>query len=130
MSLEKSFTVRISAEDYQSISKIAHSEKTSPSAIARIYIRDGLAQFDRKHEELMENVAAMQLQIVTLQRICEQSNILTAANLAAVSLLDINRINGGEENGRVRLKGNVQTSLTLGKSLIEAHASGSLDKDI
>ncbi|NMM38352.1 MAG: hypothetical protein HHJ09_12765 [Glaciimonas sp.] len=122
-------TIRLQKNEWEKIKEIAAKNKVKQTDIARMFIRDGLAQFDRKHIALMEKIMSLQMQIATLQESSEQSNILSAANLAAISLLNIDRIDGARENGRGRLKENVKTSLRLGKSLQEARASGAFDKE-
>lgn len=122
--LDRFLRVRVNDEDLDELKKTATERNLDQATLARIFIRDGLVQFDRKHLAQMEQIKFLQLQNDALQKLIEKSNTLTAAALAAVSLLESERFDRYKEGGKDRLKENIKSSFSVGAALNDGFESG------
>lgn len=118
----KSLQVRLDTEEIEEIEKMAKASNTSSAAIARNFIREGLAGFDRKHSILLERIE-------TLRGMLDQANLLSAMSVSAVSFIDASRIDGKVEAGQVRVKSNIQAAIKMGRVIKEMSDIGALTKD-
>ena len=119
--LNKNFQIRLGEDEIAEIEKRAKNSGLTSSALARLFIRDGLAQFDRKHEALLDRLEA-------LQKTVDASNLLAAMSVAAVSFLDIGRIDGKTESGQARVKAHIQASIKMGCVIKKMSDEGLLTK--
>lgn len=126
----KIFTVRLDEDIHKEVAEAAAKFEISSSAMARIFIRDGLAQFDRKHEALLKRTLLLEEKVDSLRKSVDQSNMLTSMSVAAVSFLDVGRIDGKTESGQDRVKANIQSSTKMGSVIKELSEHGLLNKDV
>lgn len=119
--LNKNFQIRLGEDEIAEIEKQAKSSGLTSSALARLFIRDGLARIDRKHEALLHRLE-------TLQKTVDESSLLAAMSVAAVSFLDIGRIDGKTVSGQTRVKEHIKTATKMGRVLKKVNEDGLLDK--
>ena len=122
--LSQVIRIRVSEDDLAELNKAANERDISQSAMVRIYFREGLAKYDRKHTQLMEQIHLLKLQNEALQKLTETSNALSSAALAAVSLLEAERFDRHVTGGTDRLKGNIKTAFGVGTALAEGFKAG------
>jgi hypothetical protein len=85
--LEKSLVVRFEQDEFALIEKNAKERKVSLSALVRHFVRQGLSNFDEKHEILYSTISEIKEDI-------KKTRDLSASALGAISLLDIQRLDG------------------------------------
>ena len=109
--------IRVSDEDLADLDNAAEEQGITRTTLVRNYLREGLAHFDRKHAQLIEQVQTLQLQV-------EAVNTLSAATLAAVALLETQRFDRHAVDGTERLKGNIKAALAVGGAVVEGFRAG------
>jgi len=120
---KKNFQIRLDETEIAEIDKrVKEAKLPSHAALARIFIQDGLARFDRKHEHLIEKIDELQSAV-------DRLSLIAAMSAAGVSFLDLPRIDGKQESGQERVKGNIQGSLKMGRVIKKMADDGSLGRD-
>ena len=121
---DKQINLRISQDDATDIENAAKEREVSQSTLLRIYIRDGLAKYDRKHEELIQQNQGLQLQVNDLLGLLKTSNAMSCATLAAIALLTTSQLDRHTVDGGDRLKGNLKTAFSLGNAVLAGYSGG------
>lgn len=82
----RSIQVRLTSAEYEVLSATATAQKVSMAGLLRAYMHEGLAGFDRKHEQLLDEVRALRDGL-------EVTRNLAASGVGALALLNVQRHN-------------------------------------
>lgn len=123
---DKTIKIRLSSEDIEDIGKAAKQAGVSPTAITRIYIREGLARFDRKHQELLENQVDLMRLVESLRHDLEESLKLGAMNYAALAMLKGNRHDGETRADQHLVDDQIHAPALMGAAIRDMSRSGEL----
>lgn len=127
--LWKIFRVRLSEDDMAQLTKAAAQLEISTAAMARIYLREGFAEYDRKHEALLHRLTVMQDEIQALKSAQNVTTLLMASNLAAVSSCDVPRIDRKQAGAGERFKNSVKSSFQLGAVIEKSYLNGEFNPE-
>jgi hypothetical protein len=78
------FQIRLSEEEDEALSKAAKAARMTKSAMGRNFLHEGLAGYDRKHEEFVQRVKVLEENVSHVHE-------LVAAVAGQVSALDLPR---------------------------------------
>jgi hypothetical protein len=119
---------RISHEERQSLDAAAKKANVSNSALVRIFITQGLAQQDPKHEALLGQIEAMRAQIESLMSVVAVANdayLMAASAVGLLSSLDLPQIADQTASATAdRVMDNMRLAVTMGKRILKARSSG------
>lgn len=105
--LNKPFSVRFERDDYALIVKIAKERKISLADVVRHFVGQGLSNFDEKHEILYSAISEIKEDI-------KKTRDLSASALGAISLLDIQRLDGEK---LLRFKEHINNAFKTGEAV-------------
>lgn len=87
----KSVLLRLDEADHEALTKEARARKVSRAELLRVFLHEGLAGFDRKHEDLINRVNVIDGRVAHIHE-------LAAVGAAMLSALDIGRKSDGLVN--------------------------------
>ena len=119
---------RISHEERQALDAAAKRANVSNSALVRIFITQGLAQQDPKHEALVIQIEAMRAQIESLKLVVDVANdayLMAASSVGLLSSLDLPQIADQSASATAdRVMDNMRLAVAMGKRILKARSAG------
>jgi len=83
--VKPSIHFRVEWDEYEHLKQEAKKRKITHNTLARLYLRDAISGYDRKHEVLLETNQTLQAQVTDLQEAVTKLCILAAGALASYS---------------------------------------------
>jgi hypothetical protein len=110
------FTVRVSEFEKYEILRICKEREITPSALLRLFVRDGLAGIDGI------NLSEIQSQNTSILDGVEALKVLVSATLGAAITPKVGRYSNSNEADMVAVDNELSDALKLGAEILEAHA--------
>ena len=117
---QESVHFRIDRDEYDHLKEEARKRKMSPTALARLFLRDGLGGFDRKHDALLDRIEMLQSLLI-------KGNILAASALAS-SALPVGSSDQLPESAKEQVRNHIKESVRQGRNIDGAYDNGTFDQ--
>jgi hypothetical protein len=132
MPLDQRCIFRISDEERASLDQAAKELGVKPSVAMRLFLRDGLQAFDKKHQDLLARMDSLQAQILQSQAVLEAianqadgAYLMSASAVGLVAALDLPHIvEKTQDEVIARIRNGMRLATKLGSELKAAHAAG------
>lgn len=117
---QESVHIRIDRDEYDYLKEEARKKKISPNALARIFVRDGLAKFDRRNDALMVQIDAL-INLVT------KSNVLAASAVVSAAL-PVGLGASLDEGTRAQMRSHIMEAVKLGHNISSTYDKGTFEQ--
>lgn len=121
--MKPSVHFRVEWDEFEHLKSEAKKRKITHNALARIYIRDAVAGFDRKHDVLLGSSEDLRTQVSQLQEAVSKLAVLAAGALAA-SAIPPGFANPMPDNVKDQVRGHIRESIKQGKNIDRAYDDG------
>lgn len=129
---DKQTNIRLSAEELLQVQVAAAALDMRPSSLMRMFISDGLKSFDRRHENVLARLDALQSQLEKSEAVlgaiakhADSAFLMSASAVGFLSRLELPKISDMDPGVlRERVMKNMSTSFESGMQLKAAHESG------
>lgn len=122
MKLDRQITVRLDVEELEFLQEKAKRYKIPTAVLARQYVMEGLAEFDRKHESLVNRMELLHDEV-------RRAGELASSAIAAACLLK--DVSGGQDMKAKRaiVRTHIHDSINLGRQILKHHDDGEFQSD-
>lgn len=110
-------------DEFEHLKTEAERRKLSPNALARLFLRETIAGYDRKHEVLMDRTQELQSSVAVLLDTTNKLSVLTAGALAA-SAIPPGFVNPMPDAIKDQVRGHIREAIKQGKSIDRAYDDG------
>ncbi|WP_148662466.1 hypothetical protein [Paraburkholderia phytofirmans] len=117
---QESVHIRIDRDEHDYLREEARKRKISANALARIFVRDGLAKFDRRNDALMERIDAL-INLVT------KSNVLAASAVVSAAL-PVGLGATLDEAIKAQMRSHIMEAVKLGQNISSTYDKGTFDQ--
>ncbi|CAM2198453.1 Ribbon-helix-helix protein CopG domain-containing protein (plasmid) [Paraburkholderia kururiensis] len=119
---------RITWDELERLKEDAQKRKLTFNAMARLYLRDAMAGYDRKHEVLMETNQALLAQVTAMQEAVTKLCILAAGALAS-SAIPPGLASTMPDSLKDQVRGHIREAIKQGKNIDRAYDNGTFEGD-
>ncbi|CAH2778904.1 MAG: hypothetical protein CBARDMAM_0995 [uncultured Caballeronia sp.] len=112
--------IRLDRDEYDYLKDEARKRKVSPNALVRVFVRDGLAKFDRRNDALMVQIDAL-INLVT------KSNILAASAVVSAAL-PVGLGATLDEGTKAQMRNHIMETVKLGHNISSTYNKGTFDQ--
>lgn len=118
---EKQVNVRLDEDHYDQLCQLASARRLSVSTLAHLLMLDGLKQFDRQQEVLLDRLERLELLV-------EKATILSASAIAAAVIpADLNeKLDDQKSEVKDKMRAHIRRSILQGKNIQAAYDKGDL----
>ena len=117
---QESVHIRIDRDEHDYLREEARKRKISANALARIFVRDVLAKFDRRNDALMERIDAL-INLVT------KSNVLAASAVVSAAL-PVGLGATLDEAIKAQMRSHIMEAVKLGQNISSTYDKGTFDQ--
>ncbi|MBU9366416.1 MULTISPECIES: hypothetical protein [Burkholderiaceae] len=110
-------------DEFERLQAEAERRKLSHNALARLYLRDTIAGYDRKHEVLLAQIETLRAEVARLQNTLEKQSVLAAGALAS-SAIPPGLANPMPENIKDQVRGHIREAIKQGRNIDRAYDDG------
>ncbi|PZR46014.1 MULTISPECIES: hypothetical protein [Burkholderiaceae] len=121
--MKPSVHYRVDWDEFEHLKEEAKRRKITHNALARLYLRDTIAGYDRKHEVLLAQIETLRAEVARLQNTLEKQSVLTAGALAS-SAIPPGLANPMPENIKDQVRGHIREAIKQGRNIDRAYDDG------
>lgn len=110
-------------DEFEHLKAEAERRKLSPNALARLFLRETIAGYDRKHHVLMDQTQSLQSTVDGLQESVEKLCVLTAGALAS-SAIPPGLANPMPDSVKDQVRGHIREAIKQGRNIDRAYDDG------
>jgi hypothetical protein len=126
--VKPSIHYRVDWDEYQHLKEEAERRKITHNMLARLYLRDSIAGYDRKHEVLLGQIQTLLGEVARLQESLEKQRVLTAAALAS-SAIPPGLANPMPDSVKDQVRGHIREAIKQGRNIDRAYDDGKFNGD-
>jgi hypothetical protein len=126
--VKPSIHYRVDWDEYQHLKEEAERRKITHNTLARLYLRDSIAGYDRKHEVLLGQIQTLLGEVARLQESLEKQRVLTAAALAS-SAIPPGLANPMPDSVKDQVRGHIREAIKQGRNIDRAYDDGKFNGD-
>lgn len=115
-------------DEFESLKVEAVRRKLSPNALARLFLRESIAGYDRKHNVLMDQTQTLQTSVNGLQASVEKLCVLTAGALAS-SAIPPGLASPMPDGVKDQVRGHIREAIKQGRNIDQAFDDGKFNGD-
>jgi hypothetical protein len=122
---------RITDDEHQALVAAATKANISQSALIRMFVAQGLAQFDPRQEAIARHMEAMEARlnalnasVESLTTVCENAYLMASSSVGLLSSLELPQIAAQTKEATAdRIMDNVRFSVVMGKRILKARGT-------
>jgi hypothetical protein len=114
---------RVDWDEFEHLKEEAKRRKITHNALARLYLRDTIAGYDRKHDVLLGQIETLRAAVARLQESLEKHSVLAAGALAS-SAIPPGLANPMPENIKDQVRGHIREAIKQGRNIDRAYDDG------
>ncbi|MGY6258942.1 hypothetical protein ACXIVK_36475 [Paraburkholderia caledonica] len=126
--MKPSIHFRVEWDEYEHLKQEAKKRKITHNTLARLYLRDAISGYDRKHEVLLETNQTLQAQVTDLQEAVTKLCILAAGALAS-SAIPPGLASAMPDSLKEQVRGHIREAIKQGKFIDRAYDNGTFSGD-
>ncbi len=126
--MKPSIHFRVEWDEYEHLKQEAKKRKITHNTLARLYLRDAISGYDRKHEVLLETNQSLQAQVTDLQEAVTKLCILAAGALAS-SAIPPGLASTMPDSVKDQVRGHIREAIKQGKFIDRAYDNGTFNGD-
>ncbi|WP_454875159.1 hypothetical protein [Paraburkholderia xenovorans] len=126
--MKPSIHFRVEWDEYEHLKQEAKKRKITHNTLARLYLRDAISGYDRKHEVLLETNQTLQAQVTDLQEAVTKLCILAAGALAS-SAIPPGLASTMPDSLKDQVRGHIREAIKQGKFIDRAYDNGTFNGD-
>ncbi|AQH06174.1 hypothetical protein A9R05_45120 (plasmid) [Burkholderia sp. KK1] len=126
--MKPSIHFRVEWDEYEHLKQEAKKRKITHNTLARLYLRDAISGYDRKHEVLLETNQTLQAQVTDLQEAVTKLCILAAGALAS-SAIPPGLASTMPDSVKDQVRGHIREAIKQGKFIDRAYDNGTFNGD-
>lgn len=126
--MKPSIHFRVEWDEYEHLKQEAKKRKITHNTLARLYLRDAISGYDRKHEVLLETNQTLQAQVTDLQEAVTKLCILAAGALAS-SAIPPGLASTMPDSVKDQVRGHIREAIKQGKFIDRAYDNGTFSGD-
>ena len=117
---ERVVGVRLDEDNNEQLTALARSKGMTKSALAHMFVLDGLAQFDRRNDALMDRIEAL-IDLVT------KSNVLAASAVVSAAL-PVGLGPTLDDAIKAQMRNHIKEAVKLGHNISSTYDKGTFDQ--
>jgi hypothetical protein len=126
--VKPSIHFRVDWDEFEHLKEEAKKRKITHTVLARLYLRDAIAGYDRKHEVLVEQNEELRAQVTALQQAVSKLCVLAAGALAS-SAIPPGLADSMPDAIQEQVRGHIREAIAQGKNIDQAYDKGTFNEE-